>query len=266
MKRYKVSKYLLRQVEKVLSLSFYTGVVEYEENQLYIRTNASSDAFHRIVIRALCEEISEKTGLEHVSDKEVENYLYFKNLVEEKGVCAYAIATKGSSDRSKYVIPDDGFEEVALDAIKASMDVTGNASAIRSKVSEKQLRDEAKALQVSKIFPGIAGDFVIENERVLRLIGNALHKELSSVSKWLYNSEIGDKMVVYRDLRVDVGECFVSGTFMSHMFPLTGLTVIIEKIGSASFKIVSAYPCIAGNDEVPIREEMDEWRKRNSGE
>lgn len=75
MKKYKVRKELKPYVTKILFRCYYKFDTEYEKetDTWYIWANCTSDAYHQIVMRAICEKKSKEDGLCYVTWQESKN-------------------------------------------------------------------------------------------------------------------------------------------------------------------------------------------------
>ncbi len=75
MKKYKVRPELRPYVTKILFRCYYKYKCEKdpETNTQYIWANCTSDAFHQIVMRAICEKKSKEDGLCYVTWEESKN-------------------------------------------------------------------------------------------------------------------------------------------------------------------------------------------------
>ena len=218
------------------------------------------------MIRALCRKTSSELGFPHVARSEALNQSVLKRISDEEGAGAFGIAEAGFGDRAGYEDPGEEFVAFTADLIgKKTEGLAESEGVLKTGLSDETLTAQAKEAKLSERNPDVVSGFDVDGERAERLTALALRGETENVAKWLMNAEIGDRMIALRNLRTPVGRGFANGSHMSKRFPLTGIAVMIEKDGKDSFKVISSYPCVAGDDLKAIRADMREWRRHYSG-
>lgn len=75
MRKYKIRKELEPYITRILFRCYYKFDTEYdkETNTWYIWVNCTSDVFHQIVMRAICEKKTKEDGLCYVTWEESKN-------------------------------------------------------------------------------------------------------------------------------------------------------------------------------------------------
>ena len=265
-KRYRASRELVFAVRNLLKERGCSAEIETEGGQAYVRSDAASGLYHECVIRALCRKTSSELGFPHVARSEALNQSVLKRISDEEGAGAFGIAEAGFGDRAGYEDPGEEFVAFTADLIgKKTEGLAESEGVLKTGLSDETLTAQAKEAKLSERNPDVVSGFDVDGERAERLTALALRGETENVAKWLMNAEIGDRMIALRNLRTPVGRGFANGSHMSKRFPLTGIAVMIEKDGKDSFKVISSYPCVAGDDLKAIRADMREWRRHYSG-
>lgn len=73
MKRFKISPALKNKIRKILLLRDIPFRIECEGENTFIEVPLSGTKFHKIVQRARCEQLTEETGIFHLTKEESED-------------------------------------------------------------------------------------------------------------------------------------------------------------------------------------------------
>lgn len=86
MRQFKVSGNLKPFVNRILKESYYSSSM-YTDNsgQAWCKTNASSDTFHRVVLRAKCQKMSAEEGVLCMTSEEYNNPFIRSSIMRAAG-------------------------------------------------------------------------------------------------------------------------------------------------------------------------------------
>lgn len=260
-KCYKANTALALMIRDLMKEDGMTAELVPYDDEIFIETNASSNIFHSYVLRALCRKSSDEKGFPFITKSASVNQSILKDYVEKEGVAAFAISSPVLKERGRYKEADETFVIRTAQIIRErSSGLADKNGVLKIGLSREELIKEAVKYDISLLTPNPASTFVIDAEQAEKLTKLAMYEEVLSIAKWRLNSDDGEQMVIYKNEKRPIGRCVVSGSHMSKWFELTGITVLIEKDGSDSIKVVSSYPCLAGDDINEIRRDMKNWR------
>lgn len=83
MRKYKISPGLKNRIRKILLLREIPFKIESEGDQIYVSVPLSGQRFHKIVQRARCEQLTEETGIMHLTKEESESDLKIAFLMHQ---------------------------------------------------------------------------------------------------------------------------------------------------------------------------------------
>ena len=261
-KRYKTSAKLVFGVRDELERLGHKVEITMDGSTPYVLTDASASAFHDCVLRALCSKAEDETGFPFVTKTETKNQVLVRNLAGETGRKTFAVANPSVSGRGEYESPNAEFKEKIFESVKEKTSpLELDDEILRAGIPKERLIEEAKELPISERCPELATSFTIDSEKIRKLVSATLLGESDSLAKWVLNSSPGDEALVVRNAKAPIGIACANGTHMQTKdFPLTGIAVLLEK-DDDSFLIKSAYPCVAGNDDEAILNDVREWRR-----